>query len=340
MDLSISRPRIDHIDVAKGVSIILVAIYHSQLRLFYSDIMDALSVVRMPFFFFISGVFFSYKASFSIFAMNKFQALLKPYFFISLVVTVFYIIFRDIDVILLLGVIYATGSTLVWVPMWFLPHLFVVYVAAYIVKKNINFIFTQRYTILLSAFSLLLGVLYLDWHSVTFLFYDIPIVGLPFSIDLLFITIPFFLMGNSFKNIVIGLRVNKIYFYISCLVFFVFSYGFNTLIDLNLRIIELPFLSILLSFLGIYILLILSLLICGSTFIKRCFTYAGRYSLYILIFHLYLIANIYPQLAKYFGAFVPLSALAVLSLICGVVACIILGLVIEKNKYTRMLFRP
>ncbi|WP_081365719.1 acyltransferase family protein [Alteromonas mediterranea] len=50
--------RAKHIDIAKGISITLVVLLHSQLAPYIYFITEPLSLVRMPLFFFLSGFFF------------------------------------------------------------------------------------------------------------------------------------------------------------------------------------------------------------------------------------------------------------------------------------------
>lgn len=51
--------RIAHIQVAKGMAIILVAFNHSDLAAMLPTVNDALRTFRVPLFFFLAGVFFS-----------------------------------------------------------------------------------------------------------------------------------------------------------------------------------------------------------------------------------------------------------------------------------------
>ncbi|MEW8495846.1 MAG: acyltransferase family protein, partial [Candidatus Thiodiazotropha taylori] len=55
--------RVKHVDIAKGISITLVAMFHTKLRIFVPDIVDPLSLFRLPLFFFLSGIFFSWAAA-------------------------------------------------------------------------------------------------------------------------------------------------------------------------------------------------------------------------------------------------------------------------------------
>ena len=63
--------RIELIDIAKGISIILVAFAHSKLRPYLPELNNALSLFRMPLFFFLSGIFFSAAINPDIFLIKK-----------------------------------------------------------------------------------------------------------------------------------------------------------------------------------------------------------------------------------------------------------------------------
>ncbi len=74
------KDRYLHIDIAKGISICLVAMFHSQLGNYYPSIIDPMGLFRMPLFFLLSGIFFSWNPEPHYFFTKKFDSLLKPYF--------------------------------------------------------------------------------------------------------------------------------------------------------------------------------------------------------------------------------------------------------------------
>ncbi len=55
------KQRVEHLDVAKGITILLVAMFHSNIPSYIPYIIEPLMLIRMPFLFFISGIFFDGK---------------------------------------------------------------------------------------------------------------------------------------------------------------------------------------------------------------------------------------------------------------------------------------
>ena len=86
--------RVATIDIAKGISIILVVFGHSQLGHYYPNINNALGLFRMPLFFFLSGVFFNSNSTLVYFIFKKSDALLKPYFVTLIIIISIEIITR------------------------------------------------------------------------------------------------------------------------------------------------------------------------------------------------------------------------------------------------------
>ena len=142
--------RVKHIDIAKGISIFLVALYHSgpiygalahsKLSFSFNAVVEPMSLFRLPLFFFLSGVFFTWAVRPKIFLVKKSEALLKPYFSVLLLLFSISIAFGS-DALLwqLAGIIYGNGDTIRWVPLWFLPHLFSVYLFTYVLFRFFKF---------------------------------------------------------------------------------------------------------------------------------------------------------------------------------------------------------
>jgi fucose 4-O-acetylase-like acetyltransferase len=79
-----SSQRIDYVDIAKGISIILVALFHSKLKTVIPELIQPMGLFRLPLFFFLAGLFFSAAPSPAVFIGKKADVLLKPYFVTSL----------------------------------------------------------------------------------------------------------------------------------------------------------------------------------------------------------------------------------------------------------------
>ncbi len=78
--------RIKHIDIAKGISITLVAIYHSKLSYYFPSIIGPMELFRMPLFFLLSGVFFSWQEKPKKFLIKQ-KPILKTSYFNNHIIT-------------------------------------------------------------------------------------------------------------------------------------------------------------------------------------------------------------------------------------------------------------
>ena len=110
-----NNKRLDYLDVAKGIGILLVILGHCQL----GRIGRAHSLIysfHMPLFFFISGVCFSNKYTFSTLAVKRFRQIILPTIYFSIISTL---------------LVDGLGLNVEWwdwskhfpFALWFLPHL-------------------------------------------------------------------------------------------------------------------------------------------------------------------------------------------------------------------------
>ncbi len=74
--------RIDYVDLAKGICIMLV-VYNHVCKLYHhtDDILVIQGSFRMPLYFILSGLFFKEYSGFSSFAKRKVNNLIVPFFF-------------------------------------------------------------------------------------------------------------------------------------------------------------------------------------------------------------------------------------------------------------------
>ena len=118
--------RFEHIDLAKGICIILVVILHTD-GLSYE--LPGLNLLRMPLFFFISGYLFKQYGDFKSFLYKKISALIIPCFFFEFL----YVIPKWA------GKLYTTDEAIrgilcidiLNIPLWFLLSLFSVNIIFY-----------------------------------------------------------------------------------------------------------------------------------------------------------------------------------------------------------------
>ena len=74
--------RIEFIDLAKGLCISLVLLYH--IHDFETNVERALLFFRMPLYYFLSGIFFKDYSGFIDFSIRKINKLIVPYLFFFL----------------------------------------------------------------------------------------------------------------------------------------------------------------------------------------------------------------------------------------------------------------
>jgi fucose 4-O-acetylase-like acetyltransferase len=120
--------RVVTIDVARGIGILLVVLGHNAVfRESSHGLYEAIYLFHMPLFFFLSGVTFRWSSPGE--ALKKrARALLVPYFMMGAIALLLAAQSGDVERMLgeFRGVLYGTGHTIRFVPLWFLPCLFLV----------------------------------------------------------------------------------------------------------------------------------------------------------------------------------------------------------------------
>lgn len=82
--------RIEYIDLMKGICITLVVIVHCNVSFPYEILNNLLQNLRMPLYFFLSGLFFKEYGCFSHFLIKKVNKLVIPYLFFSYIPYIFF----------------------------------------------------------------------------------------------------------------------------------------------------------------------------------------------------------------------------------------------------------
>ncbi|MBV2136641.1 MAG: acyltransferase family protein [Candidatus Thiodiazotropha sp. (ex Ctena orbiculata)] len=336
--------RVDLVDVAKGISILLVAFNHSQLSSLFQDANNAMGLFRMPLFFFLSGVFFSTVRSPRDFFIHKTDALLKPYFatLIFLLLTTI-LIGREGVLREALGIFYGTGFTIRWRPMWFLTHLWLVFMACYILVRR----FRLDGTSVVFRFSLVVGFILLGVITMNLfrgaaptLFDETPSwVGMPLSVDFMFISMAFFLSGHFLHRQVKAFTPQfSLLLLMGCIYFLVVFFS-EARIDLNTRVYQEPVLATLAAVSGIY------LVISGAYYLSRYpgakafFKTFGSASLFILIFHYFLGRKMQWLLDQFLSPDWLLLTAAV-SFVFSVTLPLLSKIIISKNRFLSYFYFP
>lgn len=186
------------------------------------------------------------------FSIYKFDALVKPFISALLIYLFFNLVFAEVATTpyRFMKQLYGTGESLGWplTPLLFLPHLWVVFVFSCAILKAINYNDQRRFLRygLLSTL-LLIGVNCIDlfWaRDVNFFGYTATLPGLPFSLDLVFLTSFYFILGYTTKQFAVTFTPNYYIFLLGCLFIYVAAYHFGVGISLNVRLIYNPIFSI------------------------------------------------------------------------------------------------
>lgn len=127
--------RIEWIDIAKGLSIILVVYCHAGLSSLPYHIGDWFGGFRMPFFFIVSGILFApYKyPTFKSFVAKRWPTLIRPFLFFSLIVLLGFLILEPSNIIHKTKDVILNG----WggIALWFIPVMIVAQILFYFVWR-------------------------------------------------------------------------------------------------------------------------------------------------------------------------------------------------------------
>jgi polysaccharide biosynthesis protein PslL len=286
--------RIEYIDIAKGIGILLVVLGHNDFEVISLFVQRLIYSFHMPLFFFLSGYFLNTAVPFFDFFKKRFNALLKPFLF-----TIFLIYFASVSfekmgfntaITRIVKSLYGSGHYLDWVQLWFLPHLFAVSLYAFLFIALVSRLRNRWLT-----WGILLGILAL---AVPFLhaFYPFPfsilgkdyeLWGLPFSFDLVFVTGFFFILGHEVRQVTSEKTFdNWLFLVVTGGVVLLLNLLFPYEIDFNIRLYESFLVNTAEAILGILFVLALSRQIeLHSARLASFFKYLGSISLIILLFH-------------------------------------------------------
>lgn len=332
------------IDVARGLGILLVVLGHNPV--IWEDkgeLYRVMSSFRMPLFFFLSGVFFRPdKPFFEIFS-EKSDSLLKPYLVTLLSLGALGSIMKGSDFsACLVGILQATGESIEWTPLWFLPHLFVVTLFSWLFVRALSRWPDVAWVKGGAVAALLFAGIYtiqFFWRKPVSWFGEVHfMMGLPWSLDILLITSAYYLAGYHLSRRVRGFAPKFSYAVIAFIVFCVSHIVADQTIDLNIRKYDGYFFPVVESLSGIYLALALCHHVQYFSFVGRVFAMVGNASLFVLIFHwpiqgkaLNILGNLLPnhQTTAMLLAFFVASLLPVA-----------VWWVVDRSAYLSLLFLP
>ena len=287
--------RIEYLDIAKGIGILLVVLGHNDFEVISPFIQRMIYSFHMPLFFFLSGYFLNASIPFLDFFKKRFHALMKPYFFIIFLIYFTSVSFEKMGfntaITRTVKSLYGSGYYLDWVQLWFLPHLFVVSLYAFLFIRLVSSRMTKRWI----TWAILLATLAL---AIPFLpaFYPFPLsvfgksyelYGLPFSLDLALVTGFFFILGNEVRQVTSERTFdNGLFLAATGAILLLLNVFFSYEIDFNIRLYQSFLVNTAEAILGILFILALSRQIELRTGrLAAFFKYLGSISLIILLFH-------------------------------------------------------
>lgn len=336
------------VDVAKGIAGVLVVLGHTLAFRYQDGALLLLTHLTTPLYLFLSGVFIKVNRPWRQALWRLFDALLKPYFVVLLLWGVWHALYGNFDwFYYLAGVLYGTGSTIVLVPLWFLPHIFLCCVVARIFLKDFRCAENLTACVLLIVVGLTVGLYAIDWVWRQ----PLPVgdgwrywfaatthwPGLPFSADVLPVSVACLLAGYVLSERVQRCHFRALLWLMAALIAAVVIYN-GAFFDINRRVVVKP--------LGVAILLAAGLyaVISGAAGLARWklaadfFSYLGRYFLLVLLLHLLVLRWVY----RGFEAWLPNSGdwQIVVMFVVGMALSLVLIEVVRRSCALSLLLLP
>jgi len=284
-------------------------------------------------FFFLSGYFFNAKTPFGIFAKKRFNAILKPYLFTIFLIYLASVSFTNMSFGTMLGRLaksmYATGEYIEWIPLWFLPSLFLTSLFSYLFYRLVLIRINNRYVCLLILLGLqVIGVMFVDaFHpfSVSFLRKEYQLYGLPYSLDIVLLSGFFYMLGSEIRQVSLDKILNsKWSLLLTGAGLILLNAVFTQRMDFSARVFESLPINTTEAVMGILFTLTLSKQIeSTTTWLASVLAYIGKASLFILIFH--------APIQEYWGAKIYfVTELRTLSIFLAFVISVLISLGIYK----------
>jgi fucose 4-O-acetylase-like acetyltransferase len=285
------------VDVAKGIAGILVVLGHTLAFRYRDGVVLQLTHLTTPLYIFLSGVFFLPERPWLRSMLRLVDALLKPYFVVLLAWGCWYAAqgvwsWGSYAV----GVLYATGASIALVPLWFLPHLFLCRIVGKgLLRSAIARQASNKKLFMIATIFWVMGCWLLDvvWRQPlpegsVWQRWFVPLThwpGLPFSADVLWLTLPCLLMGRALSQSVqhCGFSIIK---WVAALILMGVAIYAGATFDINRRIIEQPAWTTVLVVTGLYSIVIGSAGILRWPMVATALSYFGRYFLLVLLLHL------------------------------------------------------
>lgn len=325
------KQRLEYIDIAKGLGIILVVLSHTE----HPELMYYSSTFFVPIFFFCSG-YTSYKKDISLNSCFHRQTikLLKPYIFFSLILLLF---FHNFSLRAIVGIFYSRYCLYPFgtepdicrlmiignYPMWFLTCMIV----AYLLYDILLYYPKYQYYLAILYFLITVGANFL------------PIL-LPWSLETAPLMAVIMFFGTQLRKNIPDILINKRPHFLIILSAIIYFLLLPLCHDINISVRMFGpsiFLYLLTAITGCILLSYLSRLIQGS-FIGKILKQIGIHSLSIFCIEIPFII-IGKEIACFFLKQYPQILLsevtALIQLLIALIGGFIFSFIIQSNKYTK-----
>ncbi|MFM0753256.1 acyltransferase family protein [Paraburkholderia strydomiana] len=279
----VDRKRSLHVDVAKGIAMIGIVAIHNPLLLKHDGkIFDALLAFALPVFFIVTGMFTRNEAHWRDVIATRSVSLLVPYAAVVVAQALWQMpLSMPRAARTIAGALYASGATVPWVTLWFLPHLWVVAISAFLITRLTRRVAYQRTTCALLAIALIAAGSWILHHFDR----QDALAQLPWSIDLLPLSLAFVLAGHAWRRSLLDIQP-KGWLILCAVAAFVFVQALpGSSMDLNLRRYDSAGLTTLSALLGSYVVFSIASLLGDVPIVGRTMSAIGRASLIICIVH-------------------------------------------------------
>lgn len=287
--------RIEYLDIAKGIGILLVVLGHNDFAALSPFFHQLIYSFHIPLFFFLSGYFINTALSFREYFGKRFHAVLKPYLFTILLIYAASVSFEKMGFQTALGrivkALYGSFNYIDWAQLWFLPNLFVVSLYAFLFLRAAGGLPNRwlRWGILLLV--LAVSLLFLNTFypfSLSVFGKNYELYGLPFSLDVIFLSGFFFILGNEVRQVVPAKIFDHLILLLAAGVGLVaLNFFFPYSVDIARRVYESFLVNTAEALLGILFVLALARQIeLRAGPLASLLKYFGNISLIILIFHI------------------------------------------------------
>ncbi len=331
METVTKKERLDWIDFARGMGILLVIVGHAGISLVPKYIIYGFHI---PLFFIITGICFSVNKDdkFIPFLIKKIKTILVPYFFISfiwlIIDTVSVLISKEFSIGFLIEDIKIYLIQRHYHSIWFLACLFLSEIIAFFLVKLLNRINNK-----IIAISVILC-----FFALSFLYSQYVKVKLPWCADLTLAALPFMLIGYLIKD---GIKYKTIFNLkpVTCVFLFLICFSVNIInvelfnnskhVDFSNGIFANYLLFIISSLTGSFALFGLSKIINKNKIIN----YLGRNSIIFFTVHP-MIFNLFPldNFSQSLKDRIIINSLSVLIIITTIIIIYFINELICKTK--------